>query len=125
VIKLVFCLRRRDGMTREEFQSYWRETHAPLVQSHAAALGIRRYVQVHSIDDAVSVAVGGSRNAEDPPFDGVAELWFDSLDAIAAAGGSEAGQAAGAALLEDERRFLDLAHSPLFLANEHVIVESE
>jgi len=125
VLKLVFCLRRREGMTREEFQAYWREKHAPLVQSHAAALGIRRYVQVHAIDDAISVAVAGARNAEDLPFDGVAELWFDSLDAIVAAGSTPAGQAAGAALLEDERRFLDLAHSPLFLANEHVIVESE
>ena len=27
VIKLVFCLRRRDGMTLEEFQRYWREDH--------------------------------------------------------------------------------------------------
>jgi hypothetical protein len=28
MIKLVFTLRRREGITREEFQRYWREQHA-------------------------------------------------------------------------------------------------
>jgi hypothetical protein len=45
MIKLVFTLRRRDGMTREDFHRYWREEHAPLVQRHAEILHIRRYVQ--------------------------------------------------------------------------------
>ena len=122
MIKLVFCLRKRDDLTREEFQTYWRERHAPLVQSYAEVLGIRRYVQVHSIDDAISLAVAGARNSPEP-FDGVAELWFDSLDALGVAGSSDAGRAAGQALLEDERRFIDLERSPLLLADEHVIVE--
>src|SRR6476646_3065686 len=114
VIKIVFCLRRRADLARDEFQTYWRDTHAPLVQSHADTLGIRRYVQIHSIDDAVSRAVAGPRDSPEP-FDGVAELWFDSLDALTTAGSSEAGRVAAAALLEDERRFIDLARSPLVL----------
>jgi hypothetical protein len=52
----------------------------------------------------------------------VAELWLDSLDALMASGTSEAGRAAAAELLEDERRFIDLERSPLLLAEEHVIV---
>jgi uncharacterized protein (TIGR02118 family) len=123
VIKIVFCLRRRSDLSREEFQTYWRSTHAPLVRSHADALGIRRYVQVHSIDDAISTAVAGSRHSPQP-FDGVAELWLDSLDALIASGGSEAGRAAAAALLEDERRFIDLERSPLFLAEELVVIDN-
>ena len=122
MIKIVFCLRRRPELSREEFQKYWRTTHAPLVRSHADALGIRRYVQVHSIDDAISLAIAGSRHSPEP-FDGVAELWLDSLDALAASGSTDAGRAAAAALLEDERRFIDLEHSPLFLADEHVIID--
>lgn len=121
MIKIVFCLRRRPDLSREEFQTYWRSTHAPLVKAHADALGIRRYVQVHSIDDAISLAVAGSRHSPEP-FDGVAELWLDSLDALMASGGSDAGRAAAAALLEDERRFIDFEHSPLFLAEENVVI---
>jgi len=121
VIKIVFCLRRRSDLSREEFQTYWRSTHAPLVTAHADALGIRRYVQVHSIDDAVSAAVAGGRHSPEP-FDGVAELWLDSLDALMAAGSSQAGRTAAAALFEDEGRFIDFARSPLFLAEEHVVI---
>jgi uncharacterized protein (TIGR02118 family) len=121
MIKIVFCLRRRADLSREEFQTYWRSVHAPLVRSHADALGIRRYVQVHSIDDSVSTAVAGPRHSPEP-FDGVAELWLDSLDALMATGSSEAGRTASAQLLEDERRFIDLARSPLFLAEEHVVI---
>jgi uncharacterized protein (TIGR02118 family) len=122
MIKIVFCLRRRADFSREEFQAYWRTTHAPLVQSHAATLGIRRYVQVHSIDDAISAGVAGPRHSPEP-FDGIAELWLDSLDALISAGSSDAGRAASQALLEDERRFIDLERSPLLLAEEHVIIE--
>ena len=50
MIKLVFSLRRREDMTREEFQRYWREQHAPLVERHAKTLAIRRYVQTHAQD---------------------------------------------------------------------------
>ena len=60
MIKLVFTLRRRPGMTREEFQHHWREHHAPIVKRHAETLRIRRYVQVHAreteIDDALSAS---------------------------------------------------------------------
>jgi uncharacterized protein (TIGR02118 family) len=121
MIKIVFCLRRRSDLSREEFQDYWLNQHAPLVRSHADALGIRRYCQVHSIDDAISLAVAGPRHSPEP-FDGVAELWLDSLDALMTSGGSAAGRAAASALLDDERRFIDLEHSPLFLAEERVII---
>jgi uncharacterized protein (TIGR02118 family) len=121
MIKLIFCLRRRPELSREEFQRYWLEQHAPLVRSHASALGIRRYVQVHSIDDTISRLVASSRNDLDP-YDGVAELWFESLEALGAAAATDEGRAAGAALLEDERQFIDLDASPLFLAEEHEII---
>jgi uncharacterized protein (TIGR02118 family) len=121
VIKLTFCLRRKDGLSREEFQTYWRQTHAPLVASVAETLNIRRYVQAHTMDDAINAGIGASRNAPEG-FDGVAELWWDSLESLAAPGGTEEGRAAGALLLEDERRFIDLERSPLFFGEEHEIV---
>ena len=123
VTKLVFCLRRRDGMSLEEFQRYWRETHAPLVRSHAEALGIRRYVQVHTRPSPVGDAVSASRGGVEG-YDGVAELWFDSAEAIATAAATPDGIEAGAALLEDERRFIDLEHSPLWLAEEHEVISA-
>jgi uncharacterized protein (TIGR02118 family) len=122
MIKLTFTLRRRDEMTREEFQRYWREEHAPLVERHAETLRIRRYVQVHARDTDLDEALSASRGAEPRAYDGVAELWWDSLEDLMAGYSTEAGQAAGAELLEDERRFIDLARSPLWLGEEHVVI---
>jgi len=53
MIKLVFCLRRRDDLSPAEFYSSWRERHAPLVLRHAPVLRIARYVQSHTIDAAL------------------------------------------------------------------------
>jgi uncharacterized protein (TIGR02118 family) len=123
MIKLVFTLRRREDMTREEFQRYWREQHAPLVRRHADALAIRRYVQVHARDTPLDEAVAGARGSEPRFYDGVAELWWDSVEELVEAFSSDAGQAAGQELLEDEMRFIDLPRSPLWLGEEDVVIE--
>jgi uncharacterized protein (TIGR02118 family) len=124
VIKLLFCLRRRADLSREDFQTYWRQRHGPLVASHAATLGIRRYVQSHSMPDRVSLQVAAGRESPEP-FDGVAELWFDSLDALAAAATTTEGRVAATELFEDETRFIDHARSPLMLVEEHEVVTLE
>jgi uncharacterized protein (TIGR02118 family) len=121
VIKLVFCLRRLPSLTREEFQRYWLDRHGPLVRAHAATLGIRRYVQTHTLDVPVNDALRASRGGPEG-YDGVAELWWDGAEALAAATTTPEGRAAAEALLEDERRFIDLARSPLFVAVERSII---
>lgn len=118
MVKLVFALRRRPELTREQFQQYWLDEHGPLVRSFADVLGIRRYVQVHTLPDSAHAAVRASRDAPEP-YDGVAELWYDSLDAIADAVRTDEGRAASRALLEDERRFIDHRRSPVWFATEH------
>ena len=55
-------------------------------------------------------------------FDGVAELWWDSLDDLAAATATPDGRAAALALLVDERRFIDHARSPLWVCEQHAFV---
>ena len=123
MIKLVFTIRRRPGMTREEFQSYWREQHARLVEQHAEVLHIRRYVQTHARDTDADAAISGARGSEPGQYDGVAELWWDSVEDLLAASSSEQGQVAAAALLEDETRFIDLPNSPIWLGEENVVIE--
>ena len=122
MVKLVFTLRRKPELSREEFQRYWFDVHAPLVRSHAAVLGIRRYVQVHSLPEAVNAAVRASRGAPED-FDGGAELWYDSLEALGAAVVTDEGRAASQALLEDERNFIDHAASPIWFAEERPVIE--
>ncbi|MGH0028639.1 MAG: EthD domain-containing protein [Myxococcota bacterium] len=116
MIKLTFALRRLPHLSRDEFQDYWREQHAPLVEKHREALGIRRYVQCHTLTVPANDALRGSRGAP-PEYDGVAELWFDDAELRV----TDEAREAGLALLEDERRFIDLENSPLWLSEEKPI----
>lgn len=121
MIKLTFCLRRLPNLSREDFQRYWREQHAPLVARHAATLGIVRYEQVHAGFDAMSEAIRASRGAPEP-YDGIAEIWFESEEAMQAAGRNTGVSDAARELLEDERKFIDLANSPLWYNRVHPVV---
>jgi uncharacterized protein (TIGR02118 family) len=123
MIKLVYCLRRLPHLSREEFQRYWRETHGPLVRGNAEVLRIQRYVQVHTLDTPLNDVIGTSRGAAEA-YDGVAELWFEREEDLTEATATPEGRAAALDLLEDERRFIDLARSSLWIAQEFPFVEA-
>ena len=119
MIKLTFCLRRKPGLTWDEFSAYWKNVHAPLVKERAALLGIQRYVQVRTIQDREMMARMQARNGGAPePFDGIAELWYEMRS------GAQSPEAATAAreLLEDERNFIDLPQSPMWVGEEWEVV---
>ena len=122
MIKLTFCLKRKPELSREEFQRIWHDEHAPLVQRHAETLGIRKYVQVHTTTTPFNDALRGSRSAPEE-YDGVAELWWDSVEAAATAASTPEGAEAARQLLEDERRFIDHDNSPLWLSEERPVIE--
>lgn len=121
MIKITFCLRRKPEMSLEEFQRYWFENHAPLVQKHAGALHIKRYVQTHAAETPLNGVLRESRGGPDP-YDGVAEIWFDTIEDMMSAMDDDAGRHASQALLEDEKKFIDLENSPLWLNEERVII---
>jgi uncharacterized protein (TIGR02118 family) len=68
-VKMVAFLQRHDDYGVEAFQRYWRENHAPLVPRTPK---VRRYVQSHFLLEHYE--------AGQPSFDGVAELWWDSIE---------------------------------------------
>jgi hypothetical protein len=121
VIRLVFALRRQSHLTLAEFQDYWLNQHAPLVASLATDLNILRYVQTHTLESPMNEAAQKARGNMEPHHDGVAELWWSSEAQLVEQMGAASGKAAkaGAALLEDESKFIDLPNSPLWFAYEY------
>ena len=83
MIKLVGMMHRKAGMTVEDYQAYWLDVHAQLI---AKVPGLRRYVQSHSMAEAY----GDFPQA----YDGMAEAWFDDVEAYRAAVASPEWQAA-------------------------------
>jgi uncharacterized protein (TIGR02118 family) len=105
MVKVVVLLTRREGMSREEFERYWREQHLPLV---AQLPGLRRLVVNYVLPDP---------NDPAPAYDGVAEDWFDDLQAHDAALASPQGQA----VLADAPNFLDMTRFQLMIVEEEEV----
>lgn len=126
MIRITFCLTKRDELSLEEFQDYWLNQHAPLVKSVAGILRIKKYVQLHTREwaenDGARASRAGSLEAAPEIYDGVAELWWDSLEDLRAATETEEGRQAGRLLLEDEAKFIDFSRSPLWYGEEHQII---
>ena len=74
-----------------------------------------------AIDSAINAALREPRGSP-APFDGVAELWWDDEDAFTRAMTGRDARRAARELVEDERRFIDFAHSPIWLATEDEII---
>jgi uncharacterized protein (TIGR02118 family) len=119
MIRIVFMLRRKPGFSLDEFHRYWHDDHGPLVAGFTKHLGIQRYTQSHRLEDPANEAAARQRGGMEAPYDGVAELWWDSEETLGAATATAQGEAAGAALLEDEQRFIDLPNSPLWFTHEY------
>lgn len=116
---LIFCLRRLSHLSRAEFQDYWRNVHGPLVRERAEALGIAGYIQSHALPEDMLGRLASERGSP-LAFDGVAQLWWHPRQLTDAQ--KQAARQANAELLEDERRFIDLAASPIFLVEDHEVV---
>lgn len=123
MIKKVVVNYRRPGMSVEDFSTHWRTIHARLVEKHAAALGIVRYVQSHRIEDETITAQAQERGWSSP-IDGVTEVWYADQDTMRAAYASEAGQAAQAELKADESNFVDPTRMMVVLTSEVTVIDA-
>ena len=106
--KVIALLRRKPGVTHDEFADYWKQVHAPLVSSTLP--GLRKYV--------LNIAEAG-RDGEPPAYDGMVELHFDDRAAAERA-------LSDPAWLGDTRRastdaFLDLDTIVSIRAEEYVV----
>lgn len=120
MLKLVFAIRRRADIAPDEFHRYWLDEHGPLAKGLLQPLGAVRYVQTHTVQPELNVALAATRETIEA-LDGLAEIWWESIDAFVSASGSDEGRRAGAILIEDEARFIDFERSSLFVAEEHEI----
>ena len=112
MVKFVACVRRKEGLSTEEFHDYWRNNHGPLVASVPEFWQyVRRYVQGHTMTEPVP----GFPPSDETAFDGIAELWFDSVEDV--------GQAFShprylEIIRPDEQKFVDFTASRIFLVKD-------
>lgn len=83
---------------------------------------MHRYVQNHRRDMQINKVFQEERNAPEP-FDGVAEAWWNSWEELEEIMNDPEAQKAFQEAVEDEMNFIDLERSPIWLGEEHVIIE--
>ena len=102
MIKRISLVRRKEGMSVDEFTERWLGEHADLIRRMPGLRGYR-------------VDVIRSWQADAEPWDGIGELWFDSEEDLAA----------GFAALSEElaaNRASFLSHTSAAIVDEHVII---
>jgi len=108
MVKAIYFINRKSGMSLAEFRRYWLKDHAEIVRG---VQGLRRYVQSHTLDELY-------RHRE-PVYDGIAELWYDDTATMRRIADTPASRAAAS----DDANFIDMSKFGFVLTEEHVVVD--
>ncbi len=106
--KMIFGAKRRAGMSREDFGTYWTTTHATLALK---VPGIHRYV--------INLAPDLSGSGREMPYDGFAEVWFENEEDMHMSARSPEIRV----VLADEPNLFDISTRFSVIVQENVMVE--
>lgn len=104
--KLILLVKRKPGLTHEEFRAHYEASHAPLARANLPWL--RKYVR-----NFLTPLPG----RPEPEYDCITEFWYDSMEDC------EASRAfcqtpEGQVLAQDEERFMDRPAMLCYVATE-------
>jgi uncharacterized protein (TIGR02118 family) len=113
MIKLVALLKRRQGMSSEEFMTYYESHHAKLAEKTLRGNVVRyfrRYLNplAHPLSGAV----------DSPRYDAIVEMWFQSPARMQEAMALLAAPGVAEVLAADEKRLFDTAQTLVFTVEE-------
>ena len=110
MIKVIVLVKRKEGISREEFYKYWKEVHGPFVAKHIPYL--KKYVQNHFVD------IPGN----DYEGDGIIETWYDDIESFQKSMAFNSAPEAKK-LGEDWAKIADMSPPRMWVVEEHVIKE--
>lgn len=110
MIKGIALVVKKAGMPDADFHRYWRGIHGPLA---LRMKNMKRYVQSHRRTEPLP-------GFDQVPYDGVAEIWFDTLAEIIKLP-QNPDYVSGAQA--DEPNFIDVTKLAFLATTEHVVIE--
>ena len=123
MIKISYLMRRKPDMTREQFLDYWSNQHpAAGGEGSFEALGVKKYIQTHTLDLSVRKHVVNPRTGLVPEFDGIAELWVEQ-EFLEKEWPTKKVQDLIAKFYADELNFVDWSRSTILLSKELIYME--
>jgi uncharacterized protein (TIGR02118 family) len=110
MIKVVRFVKRRKDLTQEQFKQYWLKEHSKLETIVMAKTPVKKIV--------ASFATGEMIGGAEPLFDGMVELYYDSIDDMKNAFGGDI----PAMMRKDEENFVDLSEPAVRVVTEEYIM---
>ena len=108
MVKTIALIKRKAGISKEEFVKHYEEVHAPLALKHLPM--IKKYIRNHIFENPGSEGLG---------FDCITELWLDSnadVKKLLEFVQSDAGKV----IRDDEDKFLDRENTKFIMVEEKV-----
>ncbi len=69
MVKQIFLIKRKPGLTFEEFKTHYLEVHVPLVKKNVPE--IRKYITNFAL-----------QRGKEGPFDSITEIYWDNIETI-------------------------------------------
>jgi len=113
MIKLIAPMKRRPGMSVDEFRDYYESKHRLLGEKYLAGYAskyLRRFID--PLPD---------RNGElrEPEYDVLLEIWYPDQETFAACGKKLSEPDIAREIREDEKKLFDTRYMRSYLVNEH------
>ena len=124
MIKVIGLLRRKPGISREEFLRHWKDHHGALaMRVPEFARHVRKYVQVHRVSiPELDAQERYNQSGLPMEYDGAVEMWFDSPETMQKAFAALGDPVACKELREDEDRFIDGKNTQSVMVGEEFTI---
>ena len=110
MINAITIIKKKQGLTYEKFQNYWKNEHAEIV-TRSPLVG--SYVQSHPIyNDKLTF---------EDTIDGIAEIWFDDTNAMRSLAATKEYKD----IQDDEKVFIDGSAVRLIIAEDIITLEGD
>ena len=110
MINAITIIKKKQGLTYEKFQNYWKDEHAEIV-TRSPLVGT--YVQSHPIyNDELTF---------EDTIDGIAEIWFDDTNAMRSLAATKEYKD----IQDDEKVFIDGSAVRLIIAEDIITIEGD
>lgn len=110
--KILLPMKRKQGISTEDFRDYYENHHAPLAARYSAALTryVRNYLEPHPHPETGAPT--------EPPYDVITELWFDDEATYLSTLKYLSTTQMPTEIIEDEERLFDRSSFCIFTAVE-------
>lgn len=113
MIKLIGLLKKKPGLSRQEFIDYYENHHAPL------ACRLLPMGKDYRRSYPTKMRMNGKETNDAFEYDVVTEVWFEDAAAYQAFNAAMSRPEVLAEVIADEERFLDRANNRIMITEEH------